>query len=44
MLGLVLNVRWVSVDAEVSWIWRLHGVWSIRDSSKLRVFAWLVIY
>lgn len=43
-LGLVLNARWVSTYAESRWIHRLHGVWSIRVSYKLQVFAWLVIF
>lgn len=43
VLGPVLNGRWVLMDVESCWIWRLHRVQSIRVSYKFQVFAWLVI-
>jgi len=43
-LSSVLNARWVSSDPESRWVHRLHSVWSVRLSYKLRVFAWMVLY
>jgi hypothetical protein len=40
----ILNVRWVSTNPEDRWVHRLHNVWSIRLSYKLRDFVWLVMY
>ena len=34
----------MSNDEESHWIHRLHSVWSIRVSSKIRVFFWIVTY
>jgi hypothetical protein len=40
----VLNACWVSKDPKDRWVCRLHSVWLVRLSYKLRVFAWLVVY
>lgn len=44
LLFPILNAHRVSTNPEDRWVHRLHSVWSIRLSYKLRFLAWLVFY